>query len=279
MIMIDLVKIFVIGAVQGVTEFLPVSSTGHLILLEKIFNISQSTYGLAFDAALHLGTLLAVLWFFRKSWLWLITSLYRNIVVKTDIDREASDLLKLIIIGTIPGAIFGIMLESNIETVFRSPVLVALALIIFSFVLIYIEKISQKNKQIKDMNWKDGLMTGLAQAIALIPGVSRSGITIAAGMWEGLTRAEAARFAFLISAPIIAGAGGKKLLDTILLVINRQLQLADIGLYIIGMLTAAVFGYLTIKYFLQYLSRNSLMPFIIYRLVLGFLILVLIFLN
>ncbi len=266
--MLDIIKIIILGIVQGVAEFLPISSTGHLILLEKLFNISQETYGLAFDAALHIGTLLAILWFFRYEWVKLFYSFIR-IIQKQKIQTDSEKLVILLILATIPGALFGILLEKKVETMFRSPILVGLTLIIFSLVLIYVEKFGKKNKTIKQMNWKDGIITGLAQAIALIPGVSRSGITIAAGMWEGLTREEAAKFTFLLSAPIVFGAGGKKLFDVVKLAIDQQLPTTDMGLYIIGMLTAAVFGYLTIKYLLQYLSNHSLWLFIIYRIILG----------
>lgn len=271
--MADVFQTLMLGAVQGITEFLPISSTGHLLLVEKLFGISQDKFGLAFDASLHLGTLVAVLWFFKKDWLQLIVAIYRKVTAKTDMDKEISKLLKLIIIATIPGAVFGVLLEKKIETIFRSPILVAGALIIFSLVLLYIEKTSKKNKKIKSMSLKDGIFIGFAQAIALIPGVSRSGITIAVGMWEELTREEAARFTFLISVPIIAGAGGKKLLEAGLVFIKGEMAVGEISLYFIGILTSAFFGYLTIKYFLKYISKNSLMPFIIYRLLLGGVIL------
>lgn len=256
----------ILGSIQGITEFLPVSSTGHLILIEKLLGISQENFGLTFDVALHLGTLGALLWFFKKDWLNIMHIIFR---LKDKNNSQDINLIKLLIIATIPGALFGLVLEKKIETVFRSPLLVGINLIIFSFILAIVEKWSRKNKTIKDLKTKDAISTGLAQAVALIPGVSRSGITIASGMWEGLTREQAAKFTFLISAPIIAGAGGKKLIAVILLSLNHQLSASELGFYIIGMLSAAFFGYITIKYFLKFISHNTLYPFIYYRIILG----------
>ena len=258
-----------LGAVQGITEFLPISSTGHLILIEKLLGISQENFGLTFDALLHLGTLISLLWFFKKDWLNIITTPFR---LKDKKNSQDLNLIKLLIVATIPGALFGLVLEKKVETVFRSPLLVGISLIVFSFVLVVVEKWSQKSKTIKDLKTKDAILTGFAQAVALIPGVSRSGITIAAGMWEGLTREQAAKFTFLISAPIIAGAGGKKLIDVILLSFRQQILIGELGFYLVGMLSAAIFGYLTIKYFLKFVSRNSLYPFIYYRIFLGLIV-------
>ena len=265
-----------LGAVQGITEFLPISSTGHLILIEKLLGISQENFGLTFDALLHLGTLISLLWFFKKDWLNIITTPFR---LKDKKNSQDLNLIKLLIVATIPGALFGLVLEKKVETVFRSPLLVGISLIVFSFVLVVVEKWSQKSKTIKDLKTKDAILTGFAQAVALIPGVSRSGITIAAGMWEGLTREQAAKFTFLISAPIIAGAGGKKLIDVILLFLNHQMPQGELWFYLSGMLSAAVFGYLTIKYFLKFISHNTLYPFIYYRIFLGLLVIFVFFMK
>jgi len=278
--MIELFKAIVLGAVQGITEFLPVSSTGHLILFEKLLNISQETYGLTFDAALHLGTLLAVLWFFKNEWIKLIFVIpngVRNLAKRPTWSEIPQDdkLFLLLFIGTIPAVLFGLLLEDAVNTVFRSPILVAAALILFSFVLIYVEVASRKIKLIPQLKLLDGLIIGTAQAIALIPGVSRSGITIAAGLKRGLTREQAARFAFLLSAPIIAGAGGKKLLHLIELATSGQLTFNQQLFFVAGILSSAVFGYLTIKYFLKFISQHTLWPFIVYRIVLGLFIIIL----
>lgn len=266
--MFELFKAILLGAVQGVTEFLPISSTGHLILFEKVLGVSQDTYGLAFDAALHIGTLFAVLWFFRKDWRTLLYSVVS--IVKTKRVATANErLVLLLILGTIPAMILGLLLEDVIDTLFRSPLLVGLMLILFSGVLYYVEKVGKKKKDLVELSRWDSIVIGIAQSIALIPGVSRSGITMAAGMFRGLTRAEAARFAFLLSAPIVTGAGGKKFIDTITLFSSGGLTTSQLIFFILGMCSSAIFGYITIKFFLQYISKHSLFPFVIYRIILG----------
>lgn len=243
------------GAVQGLTEFLPVSSTGHLIIFEKLFNISQSEFGLTFDASLHLGTLFAVVLFFYKDYLKVFD--FKNFL-----------LIKLIV-GTIPAVILGLLFEGIIETTVRQLWIVAIALITFSAVMALAEKFGEKNKE-NSVSATKSFVIGIAQAIALIPGVSRSSATISAGLFLGLTREESARFAFMLSGPIIAGAGSKKFLDVLT---SQSLNGADIVFFLIGIVSSAVFGYLTIKYFLKYLSANNLYPFIVYRIILGALLL------
>ena len=243
------------GAVQGLTEFLPISSTGHLIIFEKIFNISQIEFGLAFDASLHLGTLLAIAIFFFRDYL-KVFSLKNQLFIK-------------LIIGTIPAAIAGLFLETAIESQFRQLWVVGLGLILFSLVIILAEKFGPMVKKEKDVTLTNSLIIGLFQSLALIPGVSRSGSTISGGLFLGLKRDEAARFAFLLSGPIIAGAGAKKFLD----VATSSISLNDLSFFIIGMISSAIFGYLTIKYFLKYLSTSTLYPFVIYRVIVGLLLL------
>jgi undecaprenyl-diphosphatase len=270
--MSELFKALFLGTIQGVTEFLPISSTGHLILAEKVLGISQATYGLAFDAALHLGTLGAVLWFFRKEWVRL-GSAFVSLLKKGKVATVSEQRVILLLIGTIPAVIIGLSLEDLVDSVFRSSALVAISLILFSFVLLYVEKIGKRNKTVDRLEKKDGFIIGLAQAVALIPGVSRSGITMAAGMFRGLTRSEAARFAFLLSAPIVAGAGGKKFVDTLQLFSEGKLGSSELMFFAVGMLSALMFGYLTINYFLRYIARHSLYIFIWYRILAGTLIL------
>lgn len=249
------------GAVQGLTEFLPVSSTGHLIIFEHLFGISQDNFGLAFDASLHLGTLLAVLLFFAKDYLKVL--------------NLKNDLLIKLIVATIPAVILGLLLEKSIETSFRSLLLVGIALVAFSPIMVFAEIYGKKNKQKNQVSLVQSLFVGFAQSLALIPGISRSGATISAGLFSGLKREEAARFAFMLSGPIIAGVGAKKFLDV---VTRSNLTQGDLTFFIVGIISSAIFGYLTIKYFIKYLSKNTLYPFVIYRVILG-LILILISLN
>ncbi len=243
------------GAVQGLTEFLPISSTGHLIIFENIFGISQDEFGLAFDASLHLGTLIAVLIFFYKDYLQIL-SLKSNLFPK-------------LIAATVPAIVFGLLFESAIESGLRQLWVVGTALILFSAVMLYAEKKSSQKKTGDNLSISDSLIIGFAQALALIPGISRSGSTISAGLFLNLSRAEAARFAFMISGPIIAGAGLKKFAEVIK---SEVLIDTNFNFFIVGIISSAVFGYLTIKYFLKYLAVKNLYPFIIYRIILGIIL-------
>lgn len=239
------------GAVQGLSEFLPISSTGHLIIFQKIFNLPQDSFGLSFDASLHLGTLFAILIFFWKDYLKALTS---------------KRLLLNLIAGTIPAAVFGLLFEGVIETSLRQLWIIGTALIVFSLVLVYAEKVGKRLKNIDKFNAKDSAIVGLFQSIALIPGISRSGSTISAGLFLNYKRQDAARFAFMLSGPIIAAAGAKKFLDVLSSTNTTQ---SEITYFIIGIISSAFFGYITIKYFLKYLSTKTLTPFVIYRLILG----------
>lgn len=245
------------GAIQGLTEFLPISSTGHLIIFENLFGISQEQFGLAFDASLHLGTLLAVILFFYKDYLTILS--FKN------------GLLPKLITATIPAVFFGLLFESQIESDLRELWIVGSALILFSLVMVWAEKKGNFTRKGKSLNIFDSLIIGLAQALALIPGISRSGSTISAGLFLNLSRQEAAKFAFLISGPIIAGAGAKKFLEVIT---KGGIGSGDMNFFLIGIISSAFFGYLTIKYFLKYLASKNLYPFIIYRIVLGLILIV-----
>ncbi|MEX2028219.1 MAG: undecaprenyl-diphosphatase UppP [Candidatus Curtissbacteria bacterium] len=243
------------GAIQGLTEFLPVSSTGHLIIFEYIFNISQDNFGLAFDASLHLGTLLAVVAFFARD--------YAKVV------NPKNGLAGKLIIGTIPAIAAGLLFESMIESSLRQLWVIGSALILFSAVMVAAEKISKNTNSIEKMNFKDSFIVGLFQALALIPGVSRSGSTISAGLFLNMDRGEAAKFAFMLSGPIVAGAGAKKFLEA---ATRSSFHGADFNYFLVGIASSAIFGYLTIKYFLKYLSTRNLKPFVIYRIVLGLIL-------
>lgn len=241
------------GAVQGLTEFLPVSSTGHLIIFENIFKVSQSDFGLSFDASLHLGTLVAIGAFFYHDYL----------------KALKSKLAANIIVATLPAVFFGLIFENLIETSFRQLWVVGSALILFSLIIVLAEKLGSQNKSKDKVTAVQALIIGFFQALALVPGISRSGSTISAGLLLGLKRDEAARFAFMLSGPIIAGAGLKRFLE---IGDTRSITSTDFSFFLIGMLSSAIFGYLTIKYFLKYLSTKTLYPFVIYRVILGLLL-------
>lgn len=244
------------GFVQGLTEFLPVSSTGHLIIFEKMTGISQESFGLTFDASLHLGTLLAILTFFWRDYMRALTS--------------RKKVLLAMVAGTVPAVVFGLLFEGLIESGLRQLWIVGAALVVFSFVMMYAEKKGTKSKKFNHLNVQNALIVGLFQALALIPGISRSGSTISAGMLLGFGREDAAKFAFMLSGPIVVAAGSKKFLD----VVTSGVAASELGFFIVGMISSAAFGYLTIKYFLAYLNKNGLMPFIYYRIALGVVLLV-----
>ena len=274
--MIEILKAAVLGAVQGVTEFLPVSSTGHLIILENYLGISQKTFGLSFDASLHLGTFLAVFIFFFRDFSKIIPAWFSTLK-NQKIENFDQKLSWMIVLGTIPAAILGIIFNNLIETAFRSTILVAVVLILGSAVFLAAEILGKKKIKLERFGYLGSFIVGLGQAVALIPGISRSGITISFGMLGNLTRKDAARFAFLLSAPIILGAGGKKFLEVAVSFSQGKIPFSEVQFFLVGIVTAAIFGFLTIKYFMRFLQKGSLYPFIFYRLFVGILLIVLSF--
>lgn len=244
----------VLGVVQGVTEFLPVSSSGHLIFFPKL--LGWADQGLAFDAAIHLGTLLAVLFYFRKK---LFDLLFR--------DRR---LLFLIILSAIPAAIVGGMFGDTIESAFRSPRIVAWNLIGWGIVLGLADWYGKRSSVIQSVGWKHAVSMGIAQILALIPGTSRSGITMTAGLFSGLSKVNAAEFSFLMSIPVIALAGGKGVAD-LFASAWESVPMAAVGA---GFLAAAVSGFFAIAGLLRLLTKHGFLPFVVYRICVGAAILV-----
>lgn len=259
----ETVQSIILGLAQGLGEFLPISSSGHLVILPWFFNFKDP--GLAFDVALHWGTLLAVVGFFWRDFLRLIKSIF----VKAQ--KDDRKLLGLIIIASIPGAILGYLLDSWAETTFRAPLLVATVLAIMGLVLGWSDKKSKKNRTIKEIGLKDSILIGLSQAVAIIPGVSRSGTTISCALFRNINREAAARFSFLLSAPIILGAGLVKIPDL--------LQNGITWPIIVGTIISAISGFLAIKYLLRYVQTKSYRPFVWYRIGLALLILLIYFLK
>jgi undecaprenyl-diphosphatase len=270
----DLLKAAILGIVQGLTEFLPVSSTGHLILLEKALDVSQEKLGLAFDASIHLGTLLAVIVYFRVDIWRLFRALLQSAGARRFDVSDDSRLAWLILLGTMPAAVLGVLFESAIEDKLRDPVFVATALIAFSGVLVAAERLGRRQLQATQLGPLSALFVGLAQAVALIPGVSRSGITISAGMFAQLERQQAAVFAFLLSGPIIAGAGTKAVIDTLRRANEGVLDREDLKFFAVGFVLAAITGYATIHFLLAYLRRHTLYLFVVYRIAFGIAVLI-----
>ncbi len=265
---LDLIKAAILGTVQGVTEFLPVSSTGHLILFEDLLNVDQDQYGLPFDAALHLGTLVSVLLFFGMRWVRLAQGGLRVLRDRSLADDEGR-LAWLLVIATIPAAVIGLALEDLAEDAFRSTVLVASMLIAFSAVFIVAEAVGRRQRTMVDLSWKDAVIVGFAQSLALVPGVSRSGAPISAGLFRNVERREAASFAFLLSAPIIAGAGLKQSVDVMRDFADGRLGGEDAAFFAVGFAVAAIVGYASMKVLLHFLTSHRLNAFAFYRVGLG----------
>lgn len=261
------------GIIQGLTEFLPISSSGHLVLFHDFLGFDFID-NLAFDAVLHLGTLAALLIFFfheltgyLKAWL---QSFYKwNL--KGDVKQR---LAWYLFIATLPAVLAGYFLEDLIENFFRNPCLVAWMLIIFGLLLYFADRYFKKSKSMDELKFGSSLLIGIFQALALIPGVSRSGITIIAGLSQKLKREQAAHFSFILAAPIVFGAGAKKILD---LITEQTVGGSDWIVLTLGFLTSAIVGYFCIKYFLEFLKSHSLRVFACYRIVLGILILMILF--
>ena len=268
----------ILGVVQGLTEFLPISSSGHLIIFPWL--LDWETPGLSFDASLHLGTLLAVVVYFWRDIMLMIRAIpvaLRNpvgILMRQEEGpqhREAR-LGLLLVVASIPGAIAGVLLEPVVEEIFHTEensntaiATIATMLIVVGIVLWVAERVGRRTKEIPGMRWADALIIGCAQALAIIPGTSRSGATITAGLFRGLERDDAARFSFLAGMPLILGAGLKSLLD----VFQEGTDSSELMLYLLGGIAAAVVGFITIWGLLQFLQRQSTFVFTVYRIVFG----------
>jgi undecaprenyl-diphosphatase len=281
---LTIIQAILLGIVQGLTEFIPISSSAHLILIPWLFRWDDHVLNsLPFDLALHLGTLVALLWFFARDWLRLLRAGIASIVerkIGEDADRRLAWMLAL---GSIPGGIVGILAESKVEELFHQPnaphqpaAMAAMAIIIalLGAALFVAERIAQHLRGMEQLSFRDAILIGCAQALAVFPGVSRSGSTITAGLWLGLRRETAARFSFLLSAPIIAGAGMKSIYDAFSQFRAGKILPSELALFPIGFLAAAISGYLCIKFLLRFLQRNSTDVFVYYRWTLAALIIV-----
>lgn len=247
-----MIEAIILGIVQGITEFLPVSSTAHLILFPWFFNWGGEIDTLTFDIALHAGTLFALLLCFRRDWMDLITKKHRT--------------FGLIVLASIPAGAAGFFLNNIAEHVLRKPLLISLMLIIVGIVMLIAEK-AYRYKGIDKTGFTDAMIIGIAQAIAIIPGVSRSGITISAGLFMGFEREAAARFSFLLATPIIGGATLLHLKKALSSNVNYDLQL-----FAAGLIASFVTGYAAIKFLLNFLRKHSMNLFVYYRFILSVVI-------
>ena len=257
----SLFEIIILALIQGLTEFLPISSSAHLILPSEV--LGWQNQGLAFDVAVHVGSLLAVVLYFRKDLLlltqgFLLRGFTRN-------QTSQSILAWWLVIGTLPGVVFGYSLKDFIELYARNAWIIATTTIVFGLLLWYADKTAKSVKRLENITLKETLWIGLAQAVAIIPGTSRSGITITAALLCGIDKVSAARFSFLLSIPIIAGAG---LLSVIELL--DQVATVDIRALVYGALFSFIAAYACITLFLSVIAKLGMTPFVIYRLLLGF---------
>lgn len=263
----------ILGFVEGATEFVPVSSSGHLIIARKMLGLS-ATGGLAFDAILQLATSCALLVYFWRDILKILKTAWFFVCRKPILEREKI-LLYAIVLGTVPAVVFGLLLEKSMDTIFRNTSLVAITLILGSILFWYAQKYSQKlspRRLLGENNgltvWK-GIKIGFYQCLALLPGVSRSGATISGGLLSGLSQEEAVRFSFLLSIPILFGAGLKKVFE-----VRHELFFASYGSsLLLGSVVAFVTGLVAINFLIKYLKTHNLNVFIWYRIVLAIIIL------
>jgi undecaprenyl-diphosphatase len=267
-LMHPLMAIF-LGFVQGLTEFLPISSSGHLALLEHYLHVEGG--GLSFDILLHVGSLVALLFYFRVDWLGMAKAVLRP----SPYTRLERRLFICLVAATIPGAVAGVLLQKSAETIFRQPWRIALLLGGLGILLILAERLARHIRPLTNLNLGDALLIGLSQALAVMPGVSRSGITMTTGLFLGFNRETTARFSFLLATPIIAGAG---LYDLLKWTKHPPPHLSWVAGFL-GFLSALVFSYLAIHFLLRYLRRHTFYPFAYYRLLLAALILGLTFLK
>jgi undecaprenyl-diphosphatase len=269
---LTILQAIILGIVQGLTEFIPVSSSAHLIIVPWLFNWGDSS--LSFDMALHMGTLAALIWFFFSDWVRLIKAAISSIKerrINGDMDRK---LAWMIVIGSIPGGIAGFLAESKIEQLFHEPntqvslqaiIALAIVIILLGAVLFIVDRYVRHFKGLDKMSFKDMIIIGVSQAMAIFPGVSRSGSTITSGLACGLKREAAARFSFLLGAPMLAGAGLLSLYNVVIELNSGAMKGEELVPFAFGFITAAVSGYFCIKFLLRYLQSHNTNIFVFYR--------------
>ena len=258
----NLFQAFSLGVLQGATEFLPVSSSGHLVLVPWL--LGWHAPGLAFDAVVHWGTAVAVVVYFWRDWVALVQAVFRSLRERSLVGQNAR-LAWFILLGTMPAALIGYLLEDFFEGMFARPLAAAGFLLVTAALLAASERLGRRERDLDALVWPDALLVGLAQALAILPGVSRSGATIAAGLARGLRREPAARFSFLLATPIILGAGLLKVVG-----LAQTGGLAAQGpTLVVGFVTAGIVGFGCIHFLLRYLQRHRLYPFAVYCAIAG----------
>ncbi len=266
----NLLQAAILGVVQGLTEFLPISSTAHVYLVPRLVGVDDP--GAAFTAVIQLGTLAAVLIYFSRE-LWMMSrSMVGGLVERSRWQEFDTRLAVLIVLGTVPIGIAGVLLKKPIESTFRNVYVVAASLIVVALILWAVERVARRQRFLDSLTLRDALWVGCAQALAIVPGVSRSGATLAAALLIGLRRDEAARFSFLLSIPAVAAAGLFELRKA-----GRDMGQAGWLPILVATVVAGVVGYATIAWLIRFLKTRSLVPFAYYRIALGVVLLGLVF--
>jgi undecaprenyl-diphosphatase len=267
---LELVQAIILGVVQGLTEFLPVSSSGHLLLGQYFLGMDQDRFGLTFDASIHTGTVLAVVSFFWRDLLRMGAAFVGSPRGPRFADRDQR-MAYLVLVACIPAGVVGLLFQNFFEDEVRSPWLVAFNLVLVGALFIVGEAFGRQTRTSDKLGFKEALGIGLAQTAALFPGVSRSGATITIGLFLGLRRDEAARFSFLMSVPITAAAALLSLVDAF----GSGIDASDVLLFLVGSITSGFVGYLAIRFLLNYLTGHSLLVFAYYRFALAAVVVVL----
>ena len=263
MALLQTLQAIVLGIIQGLTEFLPISSSGHLLLVPWV--LGWEPMGLTFDVIVHGGTLLAVVVYFREDWLKMMHRMFTRIT-RSEVPDSTHSLAMPLLIGTVPAVGAGIFFEDFIEDQLRSPEITAFALAAFGLLLWSADRRGSQKRSLESLSLLDGLLIGVAQAIALIPGVSRSGVTITAALFLGMSRADSAHFSFLLGTPIIAGATALRLYG---LLQAQDMEMSSTVTLLAGVLSSSISGFLCIKYFFAFLRMRTYFAFVVYRLLLA----------
>ncbi len=265
----ETLQIVILALVQGLTEFLPISSSAHLILTPVVFGWRDQ--GLAFDVAVHLGSLSAVMWYFRREVAAMSVDFFRAMTPESEVTADGR-LAWMIVLSTVPVVIFGLLMKGLVETDLRAPLVIAATTILFGLYLWWFDVKGARRRDEYSIRWRDALIIGLMQAIAIIPGTSRSGITMAAGLMLGLTREAASRYSFLLSIPTIAMSGVLVTADLV-----KAAEPVDWNALLLGAILSFLAAWACIALFLKVIERIGMFPFVLYRLLLGVLILLLVF--
>ena len=262
----NFIQAIILGIVQGLTEFLPISSSAHLVIVPYLFNWTlDPAKAFVFNVLIQLGTLVAVIIYFWDDLVSILRSVIEGIKAKTPLAEAKSRLGWWIGLGTIPAGLAGLLLKDRVEEAFNSPVVTAILLLGTAALLVIAEFLAKKEKGLEKLTWQDSLIVGVFQALAIFPGISRSGATISGGMIKGYTREAAARFSFLLSIPIMLAAGLLSVID----LVRAEFFLDFLPTLIVGFVVAGVIGYLSIRWLLNYVKKNSFYGFAIYCVVIS----------